>query len=141
MLAAHRAGGRTNVIAFAHAWDRFAFRDGRARRARRATERELRVLRVYLETSLLADEAPVSDLAAVRRAHLELREARQARERSPAPASDPKQAPRAGDPDRSQELAGRDGWSWSRLVRRYDDYERVLARLEVEAERAGSGVA
>ena len=26
MLAAHRAGGRTNAISFARAWDRFAFR-------------------------------------------------------------------------------------------------------------------
>jgi hypothetical protein len=29
MLAAHRAGGRTSLISFAHAWDRFAFRGGR----------------------------------------------------------------------------------------------------------------
>ncbi len=29
MLAAHRAGGRTDCIAFAKAWDRFAFGGGR----------------------------------------------------------------------------------------------------------------
>ena len=29
MLAAHRAGGRTNFISFAKAWDRFAFRGAR----------------------------------------------------------------------------------------------------------------
>ncbi len=49
MLAAHRAGGRTSLIAFARAWDRFAFRDARKARARRATERELRVLKAHLE--------------------------------------------------------------------------------------------
>ena len=30
MLAAHRAGGRTTAIAFAKAWDRFAFRNAAA---------------------------------------------------------------------------------------------------------------
>src|SRR3954469_10423092 len=40
MLAAHRCGGRTSFISFAHAWDRFAG----SRRARAATPRELRIL-------------------------------------------------------------------------------------------------
>src|SRR5919107_2717182 len=40
MLAAHRCGGRTDFLSFAHAWDRFT----RAKRARRATEREVSVL-------------------------------------------------------------------------------------------------
>src|SRR4029077_7942689 len=70
MLAAHRAGGRTNVIAFAKAWDRFAFRDSRSARARRATGRELLVLKAYLEASLLAEDAPDADLAAARKEHL-----------------------------------------------------------------------
>jgi hypothetical protein len=49
MLAAHRAGGRTNYISFAKAWDRFA----RCRRASRpATEREVRILLTQLEASL-----------------------------------------------------------------------------------------
>jgi hypothetical protein len=52
MLAAHRCGGRTDFLGFARAWDRFTH----ARRARRATERELNVLKVYLEASLLEDE-------------------------------------------------------------------------------------
>ena len=39
MLAAHRCGGRTDFLAFAHAWDRFTH----AKRARRATEREIAV--------------------------------------------------------------------------------------------------
>src|SRR4051794_38027984 len=58
MLAAHRCGGRTSFVSFARAWDRFAG----ARRARRATGRELRVLEGQLEASLLADD-PL-DLAA-----------------------------------------------------------------------------
>jgi hypothetical protein len=142
MLAAHRAGGRTNLIAFARAWDRFAFRDARSRRARRATERELRVLRAYLEASLLAEDAPETDLAAVRREHVALREARARAEADRMTAGDDRpssaaprrarDAHRPGDPDRSRELAGRPGWAWTRLVRRYDDYERVLARLESE---------
>ncbi|HST32725.1 MAG TPA: hypothetical protein VLJ80_04295 [Solirubrobacteraceae bacterium] len=49
MLAAHRRGGRTNFLSFAHAWDRFT-RAGRA--SRRATPRELRILVTQLEGSL-----------------------------------------------------------------------------------------
>jgi hypothetical protein len=52
MLAAHRNGGRTNFISFARAWDRFAG----SKRARRATEREVKVLVAHLEASLLAEE-------------------------------------------------------------------------------------
>jgi hypothetical protein len=37
---------------------------------------------------------------------------------------------RPGDPDRSAELRERPGWAWTRIVRRYDDYDRVLARLD-----------
>src|SRR4051794_17265151 len=59
MLAAHRNGGRTNFISFARAWDRFA----NAKRARRATSRELRVLEHHLEASL-EREIGHQDLAA-----------------------------------------------------------------------------
>jgi hypothetical protein len=76
MLAAHRAGGRTSVIAFAKAWDRFAFRDARSARTRRATRRELLVLKSHLEASLLDEEAPITELAAARRDHQELVSAR-----------------------------------------------------------------
>jgi hypothetical protein len=48
MLAAHRHGGRTELLAFAHTWDRFC----QAKRPRIATERELVVLRSHLEASL-----------------------------------------------------------------------------------------
>lgn len=53
MLAAHRRGGRTNFLSFAHAWDRFT-RAGR--RARRATRRELSILIGQLEASLSSAE-------------------------------------------------------------------------------------
>jgi hypothetical protein len=49
MLAAHRGGARTNFLAFARSWDRFA-RAGRT--SRPATARELRILLTQLEASL-----------------------------------------------------------------------------------------
>src|SRR4051812_49926424 len=54
MLAAHRCGGRTSFVSFARAWDRFA----RARRARGATARELRILEGRLEATLLPQDPP-----------------------------------------------------------------------------------
>ncbi len=59
MLAAHRCGGRTSFVSFARAWDRFAA----AKRARRASTRELRLLEEHLEASILAERAR-ADLAA-----------------------------------------------------------------------------
>jgi len=53
MLAAHRAGGRTDLIAFARAWDRFT---AAGKRSRPATDHELAVLRAHLDGSLLAEE-------------------------------------------------------------------------------------
>jgi hypothetical protein len=49
MLAAHRAGGRTDFLSFAKAWDRFARSRGGARVA---TEREVRTLVRQLQASL-----------------------------------------------------------------------------------------
>jgi hypothetical protein len=124
MLAAHRAGGRTSFISFAKAWDRFAFRDARKCIARRASERELLVLSSHLEASLLEDEGPAPELADAIRDHRELRRQR------PEPAREPVRCrDRPGDEDRRHELAKRPGWSWMRIMRRYDDYERALARL------------
>jgi len=114
MLAAHRNGGRTSFISFAKAWDRFAG----AKRARRATERELRVLIAHLEESIAAEEG--IDLAGAISDHERLTAARP--------------RPRAGDPDRSTELQGRPGWAWLRPFRRLDDYERALQRAESGAE-------
>ena len=51
MLAAHRCGGRTSFISFARAWDRFAH----TKRARAATERELRALEAHLTASILSE--------------------------------------------------------------------------------------
>jgi hypothetical protein len=53
MLAAHRCGGRTDFRAFARAWDRFT---GARKRARTATEREVRTLAVQLEASIWAED-------------------------------------------------------------------------------------
>jgi hypothetical protein len=133
MLAAHRAGGRTDFISFAKAWDRFAFAQSRDKRARRATERELLILRTHLEASLLDDDGPATDLRAAMAEHRALIERREA-ERAPAPLRKRETSrPRPGDPDRSREMRKRGGWSWMRVVRRLDDYERALARLEAAA--------
>ncbi len=124
MLAAHRAGGRTSFISFAKAWDRFAFRDARKCIARRASDRELLVLSSHLEASLLEDEGPAPELADAIREHHELTCRRPEAAREPA-----RRRQRPGDQDRSRELAKRPGWSWMRIMRRYDDYERALAHL------------
>jgi hypothetical protein len=146
MLAAHRAGGRTNLISFAKAWDAFAFRGTRVRVARRATERELLILRTHLEASLLDEDGPAPDLGAALVAHQELvadrarRRGRTiaeadaqaaARSKRPRRSAD---AVRPGDPDRSRELRTRPGWAWMRVFRRYDEYERALARLQQEQD-------
>jgi hypothetical protein len=69
MLAAYRNGARTSLISFAQAWDRVAFRGHKKATARRATERELLILRSHLEASLLEDDLPAGELAAARREH------------------------------------------------------------------------
>src|SRR3954453_11795550 len=56
MLAAHRNGERTSFMSFARAWDRFSG----ARRARRATPRELRVRESHLEASILAERDAIA---------------------------------------------------------------------------------
>jgi hypothetical protein len=141
MLAAHRAGGRTDCISFAKAWDRYAFRGVQAkkRRARRATERELLVLKTQLEASLLSEEAPVGELADAIAEHRRLRAQRRDQlaraSRDVAAAPERTATPRPGDPDRSRELRRRPGWAWLRVMRRYDEYERALAHLrELERE-------
>jgi hypothetical protein len=105
MLAAHRCGGRTSFVSFAHAWDRFAG----SRRARRATPRELRILEGQLEASLSAED-PL-DLGAAIAAHEALRKRRDA------------------EPPRRRER-----WAWLRPGGRSQDDERALRRLEAELE-------
>ena len=53
MLAAHRCGGRTDFRGFARAWDRFT---GAGKRARRASDREVRTLIAQLEASIWAED-------------------------------------------------------------------------------------
>lgn len=115
MLAAHRRGGRTSLASFARAWDRYTG----AKRARPATDRELRTLRAMLEASLMYGDGE-TDLA---RAAAEHRSARAERRRPRRPT---------GERDRTSELRSRPGWAWLRIFRRYDEYEAALA----EAERA-----
>lgn len=140
MLAAHRAGGRASLIAFAEAWDRFAAGAGRRRRARPATVREVLVLRAHLEASLLEEEAGGPGLAGAIAEHRELlrgrREAREAARARPREAGDRGRGARPGDPDRRSELQHARGWAWSRLFRRYDDYVEALDRLEAPPRTA-----
>ena len=77
MLAAHRNGGRTDVAAFARAWDEYTS----PRRPRRATRREVTKLRALLERSL--------DLDTVARPRLDRRARRPDPRRAPpaAPAT------------------------------------------------------
>jgi hypothetical protein len=98
MLAAHRHGGRTSFVSFAHAWDRFAG----AKRARRATRRELRVLTAQLEASILAE----TDLAAAIADHQAIARDRRARE------------------------ARRVGFGWLAERRAHADAERALGEVE-----------
>jgi hypothetical protein len=103
MLAAHRCGGRTDFRSFARAWDRFT---GAGRRARRATERELRTLTAQIEASIWAEEemrAEVSDLSS-----------------RPSSAESARESiPKLGQ-----------GGAWLRPVRRWDGYrEAVTAAL------------
>jgi hypothetical protein len=133
MLAAHRAGGRTSLISFARAWDRFAFQGARAGAARRATERELLVLKAHLEASLLEDDAPNVELAQAMAEHRAL-VARRSDDPEMGTAA-PQDRRRPGDRDRTRELRRREGWAWLRVFRRYDEYERALDRLSDERER------
>lgn len=148
MLAAHRAGGRTNLISFAKAWDRFALggaNGARVPKPRPATARELLVLRTHLEASLLDDEVPQGDLAAAIVEHRELvarreQTGREEMQRAAVRRDERGHASpriRPGDRDRSRELRTRPGWSWTRLVRRYDDYQRALEQVR-SLEQAGS---
>lgn len=138
MLAAHRAGGRTSVITFAKAWDRFAFRGARVGVARRATDRELLILTMHLEASLLDEELASQDLGAAVAEHRELL-ARHGRRPEQRPREDSHGVQtasrvRPGDRDRSSELRTRPGWAWMRVFRRYEDYERALERVQLEHE-------
>jgi hypothetical protein len=139
MLAAHRNGGRTNLISFAHAWDRFALGGARVAKPRPATARELLVLRSHLEASLLDEDAPQADLASAIQSHQQFVSRRSAASERCAPEPErtgsnerPPRRPCPGDQDRSRELRSTPGWRWTRLVRRYDEYQWALERIRAE---------
>lgn len=81
MLAAHREGGRTSVVSFPEAWDRFCGVHGRSI-TRPATQEEVTVLRAQIEDSLGAG-APELDtlLSDAISEHLAMVEARRHRTR------------------------------------------------------------
>jgi hypothetical protein len=110
MLAAHRHGGRTTLLAFAKAWDGYAATP----RVRRATQRELRVLEGQLQASLMKDAGWV-DLGAAIADHQALK-ARRA-----APAEQP------DDIDARRLTPGR-----VRGLRPRRDARRALKRLDRE---------
>jgi hypothetical protein len=135
MLAAHRAGGRTNLISFAKAWDRFALCGARVSKPRPATARELLVLRSHLEASLLDEDTPTADLACAIQEHRELLDRRpQAQSRRDPDSAQSRRQVRPGDPDRSGELGALQGWRWMRLVRRYDDYQWALEQVQAQRQ-------
>jgi hypothetical protein len=80
MLAAHRNGGRTSFASFARAWDAFT---NAPKRPRRASRREIRALRTYLEMSLLNEDTQGASLSEIAQG------IRDERERSAAPETLP----------------------------------------------------
>src|SRR3954453_5739860 len=104
MLAAHRNGGRTDFIAFAKAWDRFA----RVKKGPRpATDREVRILKTMREASVAREhDVALTGVIAEHQALARTRRAREAgetgfgwirarRRRAPAPGAS---APREPQP-------------------------------------------
>jgi hypothetical protein len=79
MLAAHREGGRTRVVSFPEAWDRFCGVYGRSI-TRPATQEEVAVLRAQIEDSLIAPPADTLLSDAISE-HLAMVEARRRRTR------------------------------------------------------------
>jgi hypothetical protein len=122
MLAAHRNGGRTSYASFARAWDSYTHA---SHRSRPATERELTTLRAMLDASLASDAPDGTTLGKAIADHRELQH------RAPRLKAD------TGERDRTPELRKREGWAWTRLFRRYEDYELAMAELDGES---GGGV-
>ncbi len=107
MLAAHRAGGRTDLLSFARSWDRFT----RATRGpRTATEREVGILIAQLQDSLVC--ATSVDLDVAIKEHRELLRRARVRPRSLlSQAADPTGeilARRLRRPSRAPRLVGAD---------------------------------
>ncbi|MGO9763779.1 MAG: hypothetical protein ACLP1Q_21210 [Solirubrobacteraceae bacterium] len=85
MLAAHRAGGRTDLLSFARSWDRFT---RSTRGSRQATEREVRILLAQLQDSLASASSVELDVAIKEHRELVSRGRLRARRRLPD-AADP----------------------------------------------------
>jgi hypothetical protein len=115
MLAAHRNGGRTSYASFAKAWDRYTHAGNRSRPA---TERELRTLRTMLEASLASDAPDNTTLGKAIADHHVLVD------RAPRARAD------TGERNRTPELRRREGWAWTRLFRRVEDFEAAVAQIE-----------
>jgi hypothetical protein len=98
MLAAHRCGGRTDFRSFARAWDRFT---GAGRRARKASEREVRTLCAHLEASLWREDDLRAEIVGVARRNV----------------------PPSTEAGHSREPGG----AWLRPFRRWDGYREAVA--------------
>ncbi|HEX8207532.1 MAG TPA: hypothetical protein VF587_15820 [Solirubrobacteraceae bacterium] len=98
MLAAHRHGGRTNLLAFAKAWDRFCG----AKRPRLATERELMILKSHLEAASLGVSR--ADFDAAISSHQSSARARREREAAAVGSDWLHDSPRDPAPEREPEL-------------------------------------
>ena len=117
MLAAHRNGGRTTLLAFARSWDRYAG----SRRVRKASRRELSVLERLL-TQSLAEHVEDTDLGAAIAEHKQLQANR------PEPKPEPQIEATRLTPGRVAGLRPRRG-----------DAERALARLDQHVLAATRG--
>jgi hypothetical protein len=80
MLAAHRAGGRTDFISFAKAWDGFTRSRGASRAA---TEREVGILLTQLQASLQEADGLELDRAIAEHRHLIAQQIRRSGRRLP----------------------------------------------------------
>jgi hypothetical protein len=100
MLAAHRCGGRTDFRSFARAWDRFT---GAGRRARKASDREVRTLMAQIEASIWGEDEMRAEVASLG---------------SGTPVTP---RPEATSPKRDQ------GGAWLRPFRRWDGYREAVA--------------
>jgi hypothetical protein len=117
MLAAHRNGGRTSYASFARAWDRYT---KAGNRSRPASDREVTTLKTMLEASLASDAPDGTTLGMAIADHRQLQQAT------------PRRRADTGERNRAPELRRRQGWAWSRLFRRIEDYEAAMAQLENE---------
>ena len=81
----------------------------------------MRTLRTMLEASIAIEEhggsEPLREAIVAHRATLDRR-------------AEQKPTRDTGERDRTSELRDRPGWAWTRLFRRYDQYEIALRQLE-----------